>query len=272
MFEQIVNAMTEYPYLVVGVLLVVCGLGLPLPEEIVLLATGYFCAKFPDRAEPAWMMLCCGAAILVGDVIPFLAGRTFGTRLLRLRWLRYVVTRKRLMDFDRWFRRRGDLVIVIARFLAGIRVVAFFTAGTMKMPWRRFLLLDGMGIALLVPLLIWGGFRSAGVIDELIDTVQSVERGILWAVIGGGALVVLWYWLWRRRRHGQQRPTEAFVQPQQPVAALPPCPPDQPQATAATQAVFGPAAASAAPPAADGTTAPDTAPRTPEPPASQPEA
>jgi membrane protein DedA with SNARE-associated domain len=234
MFEQIVNAMTEYPYLVVGVLLVVCGLGLPLPEEIVLLATGYFCAKFPGRAELAWMMLCCGTSILGGDVIPFLAGRTFGTRLLRLRWLRYVVTRKRLMDFDRWFRRRGDLVIVIARFLAGIRVVAFFTAGTMKMPWRRFLLLDGMGIALLVPLLIWGGFRSAAFIDELIDTVQSVERGILWAVIGGGVLVALWIWLWRRRRHGQQRQTETFVQPQQPVAPLPECPPGTPTQAGAT--------------------------------------
>lgn len=253
MFDQIVSAMAEYPYLVVGVLLVVCGLGLPLPEEIVLLAVGYFCWKYPDRAELGWMMLCCGTSILGGDLIPFWAGRTFGTRLLRLRWLRFVVTRKRLMDFDRWFRRRGDLVIVIARFLAGIRVVAFFTAGTMKMPWRRFLMLDGAGIALLVPLLIWAGHRCATWIDDLIDQIQSVERGILWAAIGGGFLVVLWIWLWRRRRHQAPRPTEAFVQPQQPVAAVPNCPPaaTDPAAAAGPPTTAAPDARTASSAAAD---------------------
>lgn len=222
MFDQIVHAMTEYPYLVVAVVFLLCGLGLPLPEEIVLLASGYFCAKYPDKAELPWMMLVCAGAILVGDLVPFVLGRVFGARLLRLRWMRYLVTKQRLASFDRWFRRRGDLVILIARFLAGLRVVAFFTAGIMKMPWRRFLLLDGSGIVLIVPLLTWLGSRSAGFIDEMIQTVQRVERGILWGAIGGGAVLLLWVWLWQRKRRQQRqsRPGEAFVQPQRPIAPV----------------------------------------------------
>jgi membrane protein DedA with SNARE-associated domain len=235
MFDQIVNAMADYPYLVVGVVFLLCGLGLPLPEEIVLLAGGYFCAKFPDKAEVHWMMVWCATAILAGDLLPFVLGRVFGARLLRLRWLRYLITKQRLASFDRWFRRRGDLVILIARFLAGLRVVAFFTAGTMKMPWRRFLLLDGLGIGLMVPLLVWLGSHSAGFIDEMIATVQRVERGILWGAIGGGAVLVLWFWLWRRRRRlqRQRRPAETFVKPQLPVSptgpdAAPSQPPTEP--------------------------------------------
>jgi len=227
MFEQIVTAMTEYPYLVVGVVFLLCGLGMPLPEEIVLLAGGYFCAKFPDQASLPWMMLWCAVAILMGDLIPFVLGRVFGARLLRLRWMRYLVTKQRLASFDRWFRRRGDLVILIARFLAGLRVVAFFTAGTMKMPWRRFLVLDGLGIVLMVPLLVWLGSRSAGFIDEMIETVKRVERGILWAAVGGGLVIGLWLWIWQRRRRAQRqgRPGEAFVQPQRPIQAQPEGPP-----------------------------------------------
>ena len=223
MFDQIVQTITEYPYVGVALVFLLCGMGFPLPEEIVLLAAGYVCAKFPDHAALLPMMGWCAGAILAGDLIPFVLGRIFGVRLLRLRWLRYFVTKQRLATFDRWFRRRGDLVIVISRFLAGLRVVAFFTAGAMKMHWPRFLLLYGIGIALLVPLLTWIGYRSAGFIEEVIATVQRVERGLLWGVGAAAVLVVVWLWLWRRRRQKAQRPkpTETFVQPKRPVQGPP---------------------------------------------------
>jgi membrane protein DedA with SNARE-associated domain len=213
MFEQLVLAIESYPYLGVALVFLLCGLGLPLPEEIVLLAAGYLCAKL--QLTLPLMMAWCAGAILLGDLIPYLLGRVFGVRLLRLRWLRHVITKQRLASFDRWFRRRGDWVILIARFIPGIRVVAFFTGGTMKMSWRRFLLLDGLGIVLIVPLLIWLGHRSANFIDRMIATVVKVERGILFGALGAAALGGLWYWLWRRRQRRNRGSglTETFVQP-----------------------------------------------------------
>lgn len=219
MFDQIVALIAQYPYLSVGTLCVLCGLGLPLPEELILLAAGYVCATFPATAELPVMMAWSAGAILTGDVLPYLLGRIFGVRLLRLRWLRLIVTRQRLARFDRWFRRRGDWVVFIARFIPGIRVVAFFTGGTMKMPLQRFLLLDALGIAMSVPLLTWLGFHSAAVIEQVLAKVHKVERGILWAALGGGALVALVLWLRRRRQMRMQRllrPTEAIVRPQRP--------------------------------------------------------
>jgi membrane protein DedA with SNARE-associated domain len=199
------------------VVFLLCGLGLPLPEEVVLLAGGYVCKKTQSTMLPVMMAWCAGA-ILLGDLLPMVLGRVFGVRLLRLRWLRHIVTKQRLASFDRWFRRRGDLVILIARFLPGIRVVAFFTAGTMKMPWRRFLFLDGLGIALIVPVLTWLGYRSADFIDHMVATVEKAERGILWGVLAALVLTGAWLWLRRRRRLAQQRrPTETFVQPKRPV-------------------------------------------------------
>lgn len=241
MFDYIVQALTDYPYLGVALVFLLCGIGLPLPEEIVLLAAGYVCAKLPEHADLPTMMVWCACAILVGDMIPFLLGRIFGVRLLRLRWLRYFITKQRLATFDRWFRRRGDYVIVISRFLAGLRMVAFFTAGAMKMRWSRFLLLDGVGIVLLVPLLTWIGFRSANFIEEVIETVQTVERGLLWGSIGGALVLGLWFWWWRRRRQRRQRRelTETFVQPKKPIQGPPlsadgPLPGGEPQVPVST--------------------------------------
>ncbi len=218
-FDELTQLITDYPYIGVAAIFLLCGLGLPLPEEIVLLAAGFVCAKYPDNAKLLPMMGWCGSAILVGDMIPFLLGRIFGVRLLRLRWLRYFITKQRLATFDRWFRRRGDMVIVISRFLAGLRMVAFFTAGAMKMRWTRFLFLDGLGIVLMVPLLTWIGFSSAGFIEEAIAWVEKVERGLLWGTVGGALVLALGLWWWRRRRQQKQRSemTETFVQPKKPV-------------------------------------------------------
>ena len=209
----------DSPYIGVAVVFLLCGLGFPIPEEIVLLAAGFVCAKFPEKAQLLPMMGWCAGAIAVGDMIPFLLGRVFGVRLLRLRWLRYFINKRRLAMFDHWFRRRGDLVIVISRFMPGLRVVAFFTAGAMKMRWTRFLLLDGLGIVLIVPLMTWIGFSSAGFIEEAFATVQKVERGILWGGVGLALVLAVWVWLWRRRRARQREQAlkEAFVQPQHPV-------------------------------------------------------
>jgi membrane protein YqaA with SNARE-associated domain len=130
MFEQLLAAITEYPYWSVALLFVLCGIGLPLPEEILLLAAGYICFQFPERAELPLMMAACAGGILGGDVLPFVLGRVFGVRLLRLRWLRLVVTKQRLANFDRWFRRRGDWVVLIARFIFRLDQVRFTNSGT----------------------------------------------------------------------------------------------------------------------------------------------
>ena len=216
-FDQLVEMFNTYPYLSVGLVFLLCGLGLPLPEEIVLIAAGYVC--FNGVAEIGPMMAASAVAIMVGDIIPFALGRWLGLPLLRVRPMKLIITPQRLARFNRWFRRRGNLVIFFSRFVAGIRVVAYFTAGTVKMPWWRFIILDLCGIALIVPPLVYVGYRFGGTIQDAISQVQELERGILYTVLGAGALVGSWFWLrWHRRQRllvGTQK--ESYVEPSKPV-------------------------------------------------------
>lgn len=214
MFDWLVETFTSYPYVGVAAMFVLCGLGLPLPEEIVLVAAGYVC--FKGLADRYLMMAACAGAILAGDLLPFIGGRVFGAKLLRIRPLRMLVTKRRLAMFDRWFSRRGDLVIFFARFVAGLRIVAYFAAGTMRMSFGRFLMLDLLGVALVVPLLVWVGARFGNIIDDAIVQVQRVERGLLIAAVAAGLGLGLWLWLRqrnRRRRRLLEGPSETFVGP-----------------------------------------------------------
>lgn len=221
MFDWLVETFSTHPYLGCALLFALCGFGLPLPEEIVLLFAGYVC--FEGLAERYTMMLVCCGAILGGDVIPFVMGRRYGPRLLRIRLLRIIITPERLARFDLWFRRRGELVVFFSRFIAGIRVVSFFTAGTMRMSWLRFLTLDLAGIVLVGPFFVWIGDRYGGAIKAAIVQVRRVERGMLIGALAAAVLATGWYLLRRRRR--QQLlvggPAETFVEPSTPVVEPP---------------------------------------------------
>ncbi|MBI5850401.1 MAG: DedA family protein [Planctomycetes bacterium] len=222
MFDWLVETFSSHAYFGCAILFLLCGLGLPLPEEVVLLFAGYVCFEgLADRE--AMMAVCCGA-ILAGDVIPFVLGRHYGPRLLRIRLLRILITPQRLARFDRWFRRRGELVVFFSRFVAGIRVVCYFTAGTMRMAWLKFLALDLAGILLIGPLLVWVGHRYGETIRAAVASVTRVERGILIGTLVSGAIVGGWYWLRRRRRQRMLvgEAAETFVEPSTPVQAPPP--------------------------------------------------
>lgn len=203
-FDAIIQLVTDYPYVTVATVFLLCGVGLPMPEEIMLIFAGYATYKSDGEVSLPVMMVVCGASILAGDLIPFYLGKTFGTRLLRLRLLRYWATKDRLVVFNRWFSRHGDYVILIARFVAGFRVIAFFTAGTMKMSSRRFIALDGSGIAIIVPPVTWLAYHFGDKIDWLMAKAKEVEKGILTgavvALVIGASLV----WFRRRRRRNRQ--------------------------------------------------------------------
>jgi membrane protein DedA with SNARE-associated domain len=222
MFDWLIETFSAYPYLGVGLVFLLCSIGLPLPEEVVLVAAGYVC--FKGLANRYWMMAACGAAILAGDLIPYSLGRLFGSRIVRVRPMRFLVTPQRLARFNRWFRRWGNLVIFFARFAAGVRVVAYFTAGTLKTPLLRFVLLDSLGILIVVPPMVFLGHHFGGAIDDGVRRVQAFERG---ALIGLGACALVvggWWWLRERRRQrllvGQT--VETYVEPSAPVLQEPP--------------------------------------------------
>jgi len=207
----------QFPYLGVSIVFLLLGIGLPIPEEVVLVIAGFICHTRADDPGVTiqFMIVVCIISILAGDLIPFTLGRQFGPRLLRLRFLRFVVSRQRLATFDRWFRRRGDLVIFFARFVPGLRTVAYFTAGTMRMRWLRFLTLDVAGILLVAPLFAVIGYLSGDVIDQAITKIKTWERGILMTVVAIGIIAGSWYWV-RRRRARQlmiEGRREAYVEP-----------------------------------------------------------
>jgi membrane protein DedA with SNARE-associated domain len=166
--------------------LIAGGVGAPIPEEIVLLAAG---ALSHRGVTDPWITLpTCALAILVGDSVLYALARRLGPRLLERGPFRHLATPRRLERIDRLFERRGDLLIFAARHMSLLRTLVFVVAATRGVAYRRFALLDALGLIISAPLAFGlGYFFSAHV--AMVE--QKVARAEHWALaIAAAALVI----------------------------------------------------------------------------------
>jgi len=153
--------------------LLLCGVGLPLPEETFLLAAGILLHK--GEVEYVPITLLCSAAILFGDSIPYWLGRRYGMRALESPWVARMLHPERFQRFRGRFDRHGNWAIFGCRFLPMVRIPGYFVAGTMGMRYSRLVLLDSLGILLSVPLSIYLGKLFGGQVERLKETVHDLH-------------------------------------------------------------------------------------------------
>src|SRR5688572_25612104 len=143
MEDWIGGSFGRFHYLAPFVVLFLCGVGLPLPEEVTLLGSGLLLHQGEVEFVP--IVVVCSLAILLGDSIPYWLGRRFGMNALRVRWVRRIIHPERFARLEKRFQRHGNWAVFACRFFAGVRIPGYFLAGTLRMGFGRFLLLDGLG-------------------------------------------------------------------------------------------------------------------------------
>lgn len=165
-------------YFIIFGILVACGLGFPLPEDIPLIATGYLIWDETLKWVPAIGITMVG--VLIGDSILFFIGRKLGVRFLEQGKVQ-LMKPERVRRAQAYFRKYGEKIVFFARFVAGFRAAAFFLAGAMKMPYTRFIWLDGLAAALSVPIWIVLGYGIGHYfgddIHEILLKVKHLKNG-----------------------------------------------------------------------------------------------
>jgi len=167
-------------------ILFLCGLGLPIPEEITLLVGGFLVNLGFIRLYPTLSVVFMG--ILTGDLAIYSIGRKWGHGIITHHHLHEVFSEGRLERVRQFFRDHGSKTILIARFIAGFRVAAFLAAGTMGMKPVQFVVLDSLGALIMIPLLIALGYYFGLKMEWLGQVINRLDfillvLGILGAII-----------------------------------------------------------------------------------------
>ncbi|QOZ82824.1 MULTISPECIES: DedA family protein [Chromobacterium] len=197
--QILLDFFTGYGYVAVFTVLLVCGFGVPIPEDITLVAGGIISGLGYTNVH--WMFLVGMAGVLAGDGIMFTAGRVFGNRVLKFRPIARILTQERFEAVQEKFEKYGNWVLFVARFLPGLRSPIFITAGmTRRVSYWRFLLMDGFAALISVPVWVYLGYYGAANREWLMTMVHRGQAGIL-AVVAALLLGVAFVWMRRRRQH-----------------------------------------------------------------------
>lgn len=186
-----------YTYLLVFGILLLCGFGLPIPEDITLITGGLM--AYYGKAD-VFVMIGVGlAGVMIGDGAMFQLGKRFGTRVFEWKWMAKILHAERLEMVKDKLKNHGYKVIFSARFMPGVRSLVFLSSGALDIPFRIFLLFDGMAALISVPAIVYSCYFFGNQINKAVGIIKNVEHGIL-IVIGLGILYFLVKYILKRRR------------------------------------------------------------------------
>lgn len=178
--------LVEFSYVGLFLVLLATGFGLPLPEEAALVTAGFLVYKDYMHFWPT--MVAGFAGVVMSDVVVYLFGRFWGSRILTWRHLPKLVKSSRIDFIRRFYAAHGGKTILLARYMPGFRMPAFFTAGSCGMTLGRFLLLDLVAASISVPLAVGFGHLFGNSIERAVHRLRHFEV----VFIAIGLFVIIW--------------------------------------------------------------------------------
>ncbi len=198
--DFLISIFTDYGYAAVFFVLLICGFGVPIPEDITLVAGGVISGLGYAHVHTMFAVGMLG--VLIGDSCMFLAGRYFGHRLLQYRFFARMMTPERYAAVQDKFERYGNRVLFVARFLPGLRSPIYLSAGMSgRVSYLRFLMLDGFAALISVPIWVYLGFYGASNHEWLIKWLSRGQTAIMVFVAIVAVIVAVWYF-----RHSRNKP------------------------------------------------------------------
>jgi membrane protein DedA with SNARE-associated domain len=193
-------------YLGIIAILVLSGTGLPIPEEVPVVAAGI--ASSVGTLNPWWAFAACLLGALGGDAVLYAIGYHFGHSLLtRHPRFAHLLHAEREARIEQMIRRHEVKVFFLSRFMVGVRAPVYLAAGVLRIPFHRFLLIDAFCATTVVGL-FFGLSYAYG--HRLTSFIRQSE---IWLTASVAVLVCaavcVFFWTRRRRtRSGASKPEE----------------------------------------------------------------
>jgi membrane protein DedA with SNARE-associated domain len=170
------------------VILMLCGVGLPLPEDVPLLVGGFLAHRGVTRYPITLIVALLG--VIAGDNSLYLIGRGVGSNLLSHFGLKRADADNNLDRMHAFMHRHGHLAIFYARFFPGFRALVYHSAGSFRVPPSRFFFYDLAGAAISVPVVVTLGYVFGEQLEQVI-TFISIFNKLIWVVVLSCGLILL---------------------------------------------------------------------------------
>jgi membrane protein DedA with SNARE-associated domain len=177
---------------------------IPLPSEIIMPFSGYLVSTGEMNL---WAVGVAGAVgCVLGSLVAYWVGM-YGGRPLIEKYGRYVLVSRHDLDMaDRWFEKRGEIIVFVSRLLPAIRTFIAFPAGVARMDLKRFIIYTFAGSLPWCLGLAYIG-QKLGEKWNQDDTLKTWFHRFDFVIGIVGVLMVGW-WIWRHVGHLRQEKAE----------------------------------------------------------------
>jgi membrane protein DedA with SNARE-associated domain/rhodanese-related sulfurtransferase len=172
-------------------------LGVPIPAVPTLIVAGALAAdgRLPGKLVCALAIAAC----LIGDSSWYLAGRRYGSRVMKLLCRISLTPDVCVNETQASFERFGPAALVVAKFVPGLSLVAPPLAGATRMSFLRFVLFDFLGGALWVGTALAAGLLLHRQIERLLPRLSGIGATAILLLAALLFVYVACKW-WERRR------------------------------------------------------------------------
>jgi len=182
-------------------LLFSCGLGVPIPEDVPLVAAGILIAKgnwhLAIAAPLAWL------GIVGGDCILYTLGYFYGEKIVKVPVIGKHVTLARIRRAEALFQKYGIWMVAVGRMFAGIRGAMVVTAGTSRFKFIKFLIADGLAAVVSGGMFMFLGYWGGTYGGDMVRRMREIRYSI-WAIAGVLAIVLLFLFFRDRKRRSER--------------------------------------------------------------------
>ena len=188
--------LSSWGYLGIFVAVFVGNLGIPVPEETVMLAAGFLAGQALLDLRLVYVVVIISA--VTGDCCGYLIGRSGGQRLLEWLATTFPFMRTRYERLQLFFRTHGSKAVFMARFITGVRFMAGPLAGACGMPFFQFLGWNVLGAMVWCSLVVTVGYLVG---NELLPALAMAHQISRWLGLGAFFLLLIVFVFWWRDRH-----------------------------------------------------------------------
>ena len=198
--EAVFHWVALYGYEALFFILVLGIVGLPVPDETLLVFCGYLIST--HRLHPAGTYIAAAGGSLCGMTISYWLGRTLGIGAVH-KFGKYLhINDRKLEMVHKWFDRSGHWLLFVGYYIAGVRHFTAIIAGASGLEFGSFALYAFSGG------LVWvAAFLTLGYVigENWHQIAETVHQGMHWLGYALAALVLTYLsvqWIRRRRAPG----------------------------------------------------------------------
>jgi membrane protein DedA with SNARE-associated domain len=198
--DSYLQLLADHPFAVVFWSSLIEAIGIPFPSRVILILTPAFLITQKDFAG---VVVVAIVGALLGDHVPYFAGRFAGSRMLGV-YCRLTLGSEHCIEKTlRLFLRFRSSAILASRFSTNVRIFASACAGCSRVTYPRYLALDAIGTVVYTIVFVGLGFLIGE--RAVVFFTTDRRRWIFLLLVVAAFATLIGYRLWRRLRHGAAR-------------------------------------------------------------------